>query len=247
MPRHGELDLEDLFARRSEDDAREELVRHYLPMARSLARRYMSSGQALEDLEQVASVGLLKAIDGYDPDRGSFPSYAVPTILGELRRHHRDRGWSVRVPRRLQEQVLAVRNAVSALAQDLGASPTVEQVARHVGASEEDVLEALDAQDAYSTKSLDVPVDDEGSVSLADRIGTGAEGLEVAEGWAELAPHLRRLSERERRILALRFFEDRTQTQIGRELGISQMHVSRLLARAIETLREALLEEGVEG
>lgn len=230
----------ELFARRDDPCVRDELVRHYLPLARSLARRYAGSGQALEDLEQVAGLGLLKAIDGFDAGKGQFESYAVPTILGELRRHHRDRGWSVRVPRRLQENVLSIKAAMATLSQDLKASPTVNQIADHTGLSYGDVLEALDAQDAYSTTSLSSPVDDEGKTALSDRLEAPDDGIEIAEGWADLLPHLRRLPEREQRIIALRFFADRTQTEIATELGISQMHVSRLLSRSLEMMREAL-------
>lgn len=233
-------DVLELFSNRDDPCVRDELVRHYLPLSRSLARRYAGSGQPLEDLEQVAGLGLLKAIDGFDSEKGQFESYAVPTILGELRRHHRDRGWSVRVPRRLQESVLSVKAAMATLSQDLKASPTVSEIAQHTGMSEDDVLEALDAQDAYSTTSLSAPVDDDGNTSLSDRLEAPDDGIEIAEGWADLLPHLRRLPEREQRIIALRFFADRTQTEIADELGISQMHVSRLLSRSLEMMREAL-------
>lgn len=233
---------EDLFDRREEDGVRDRLAEHYLPLAQGLARRYRHCGQPMEDLVQVACIGLVKAIDRFEPVRGvSFESYAVPTILGELKRYHRDRGWSVRMPRQLQELALHVKDTIPELAQELGRSPTVGEVAEHSDLSEEDVLEALDAQDAYTSMSLDTPLGAAGeSMTLADTIATDDEQLEIAEEWAECAPHLRSLPDRERRLIELRFFRDRTQSEIARELGISQMHVSRLLSQTLETLREAV-------
>lgn len=236
-----EVLVHELFRSRDDPGAREELVAHYLPLAESLARRYQHSGQPLDDLIQVASIGLLKALDRFDQERGvSFESYAIPTILGELKRYHRDQGWSVRMPRRLQEQTLLIKDAIPLLSQDLGRSPTIREISNHTHLSEEEVLEAMDAQDAYASVSLDAPIDSDSDGTLSDRLASDAEEYELAEEWAEFEPHLRALPERERRILMLRFFGDWTQSRIAEELGISQMHVSRLLSQTLARLREAL-------
>lgn len=232
----------DLFSNKEEPGVRDELIERYLPLAESLSRRYQHSGQPLDDLVQVASIGLLKAVDRFDPERGvTFESYAIPTILGELKRYHRDQGWSVRMPRRLQEHTLLIKDAVPVLAQDLGRSPTIAEISGHTHLSEEEVLEAMDAQDAYASISLDAPIDDDSdSATLGDRLHTDEDEFSVAEEWAEFEPHLRALPERERRIIVLRFFRDWTQSQIADELGISQMHVSRLLSQTLQRLREAV-------
>ncbi len=233
--------VRELFERREESAARDALVERYLPLAESLARRYQHSGQALDDLVQVASIGLLKAVDRFDPDRGvNFESYAIPTILGELKRYHRDQGWSVRMPRRLQELTLQIKDSIPQLSQELGRSPTIAEIANHAQLSQEEVLEAMDAQDAYASISLDAPID-EGSESttLSDRLFVDNEDFELAEQWAEFEPHLRALPDREQRIIVLRFFRDWTQSQIAEELGISQMHVSRLLSQTLQKLRDA--------
>ncbi len=237
-----EESAEERFGRRDDPSVRQELIEHYLPLAQNLARRYQRSGQPLEDLVQIASIGLIKAVDGFDASRGaSFESYAVPTILGELKRYHRDRGWSVRMPRRLQEHSLLLKDAVPRLSQELGRSPTIAEIAGQTDQSGEEVLEALDAQDAYASLSLDAPMDNAGeSSTLADRVATPGDDLETVEEWAEFEPHLRRLPERERRIIVLRFFRDWTQSEIAEELGISQMHVSRLLSQTLRSLRDAV-------
>lgn len=238
------LDADDdtaaLFERVSSDpEARAALVERYRSLAESLARRYQGYGEALDDLVQVASIGLINAIDRFDPKRGvSFAAFATPTIVGELKRHFRDRGWAIRVPRRLQENTLKFRRTLSELTQALGRSPTVAELAQATGLSQEDVLEAGDALLAYTTTSLDAPVGDE--VTLADTLASGDKDLEVAEGWADLSPHIDRLPERERTILVLRFFRGLTQTEIAEVVGVSQMHVSRLLGRALTALRRAL-------
>jgi RNA polymerase sigma-B factor len=236
----------ELFDQREDPAVRDELIERYIPLAESLARRYQHSGQPLDDLVQVASIGLVKAVDRFDPQRGvTFESYAIPTILGELKRYHRDQGWSVRMPRRLQEHTLLIKDAVPALAQELGRSPSIAEIAAHAQLSEEEVLEAMDAQDAYASISLDAPMDDDSdSSTLSDRLSTSDEDFTIAEEWAEFEPHLRALPERERRILVLRFFRDWTQSQIADELGISQMHVSRLLSQTLQKLRAAVA--GVE-
>jgi RNA polymerase sigma-B factor len=233
---------DELFARRDEPGVRDQLIERFLPLAESLARRYQHAGQPIEDLTQVACIGLINAVDRFDGSRGvSFQSYAVPTILGELKRYHRDRGWSIRVPRRLQEHALMVKNAVPILCQELGRSPTLPEIGEHTGLSEEEVLEALDAQEAYTSVSLDASVDWDGESSpLGERLAAEDVDLELTEDWAEFVPHLKRLPPREQRIIVLRFFGDRTQSEIADELGISQMHVSRLLSRALESLRDAV-------
>jgi len=232
---------EELFARlRNDPDAREDLVRLHFPLVEYLARRFAGRGEPVEDLVQVASIGLLKAIDRFDPDRGvKFSTYATPTIIGELKRHFRDKGWAMRVPRRLQEIGLQLSRVVSEMYQELGRSPTVSEIADRSGLTDDDVLEGMDAIHAHSIGSLDAPTDDEGQTS-AGRLGAEDETYELLEGWASVAPHLEKLPERERSILYLRFFRGMTQSQIAERLGISQMHVSRILSRTLLVLREAV-------
>jgi len=215
-------------------------VEAFMPLARSLARRYHRGEEPLEDLEQVAAMGLLKAIDGFDPDRGSaFASFAVPTIVGELRRHFRDKGWAIRVPRDLQELALAVQRKEDAIATEVGRPATANEVAHALRRSVEDVLEARDALRAMRPASLDRPAagaEDEDELPLA-RIGAADPGYDRSEAAATLAHLTAGLPERERTILVLRFGGDLTQSEIGAHLGISQMHVSRLLRRTLEGLR----------
>jgi RNA polymerase sigma-B factor len=231
----------ELFERLSGDPtAREELVRLHYPLVEYLARRFAGRGEPVDDLVQVASIGLLKAIDRFDRERGvKFSTYATPTIIGELKRHFRDKGWAMRVPRRLQEIGLQLSRVVSEMYQDLGRSPTVPEIAERSGLSEDDVLEGMDAIHAHSIGSLDAPTDDEGQTS-GGRLGAEDETYELLEGWASVAPHLERLPDRERHILYLRFFRGMTQSQIADKLGISQMHVSRILSRTLLLLREAV-------
>ena len=219
---------------------RNELVTAHLGLAEYLARRFDNRGEQVDDLVQVASVGLVKAVDRFDPDRGlEFATYATPTIVGELKRHFRDKGWAVRVPRRVQELHLRLSPAVAALGQELGRSPTIAEIARHAGASEEEVLEAIEAGNAYRTSSLDAPVKgDEPGQSLGDRLGEDDERLSDTEDWMTLSPLVAELPRRERVILHLRFFQGKTQSEIAERMGISQMHVSRLLARSLTQLRE---------
>jgi RNA polymerase sigma-B factor len=222
--------------------ARRELVERYLPLARSLARRYQRRGEPLDDLVQVASLGLVKALDRFEPDRGlSFSSYAVPTILGELRRYFRDTGWALHVPRGMQERALQVNAAVDELTEEYGKSPTPQQVADHLDLPVEEVLEAAAAGAAYETSSLDAPVrsGDDGKQTIAESHGERDEGFELVEDRASVGAALKALPERERLILHLRFVEDLTQSEIAQQIGVSQMHVSRLIRRALERVRLA--------
>ena len=221
---------------------RGELVELHLPLVEYLARRFRNRGEWLDDLTQVATIGLIKSIDRFDLDRGvEFSTYATPTIVGEIKRHFRDKGWAVRVPRRLQELKLALTKAISDLAQRLGRAPTVAELAAHLQMSEEEVLEGLESANAYSTVSLDAPDSgDEDAPAVAESLGMLDEALEGVEYRESLKPLLERLPPREKRILLLRFFGNMTQSQIATELGISQMHVSRLLARTLTQLREGL-------
>jgi len=221
---------------------RDELVELHLPLVEYLARRFRNRGEWLDDLVQVATIGLIKSIDRFDLDRGvEFSTYATPTIVGEIKRHFRDKGWAVRVPRRLQELKLALTKAVSDLAQREGRAPTVSELAEHLGMSEEEVLEGLESANAYSTVSLDAPDSgDEDAPAVADSLGIVDDALEGVEYRESLKPLLEQLPAREKKILLLRFFGNMTQSQIAAELGISQMHVSRLLARTLSQLREGL-------
>jgi RNA polymerase sigma-B factor len=228
--------------RQGDGAAREQLVERFLPLARQLARRYQRADEPLDDLIQVASLGLLKAIDRFDPDRQvAFSSYAVPTILGELKRHFRDRTWSVRVPRDLQELALRVDKTVAELSRELHRSPSVGEIAEAAGASEEQVLEALEAAGAYRAASFDAPHggDEDSGESFADSVGREEIGFGLAEDRATLARLLAAISPREREVLRLRFVEDLTQAEIGARIGVSQMQVSRLIRQALGRLRIA--------
>jgi RNA polymerase sigma-B factor len=235
-------ELEDQFiayARHHDPALREQLVARHLGLAEYLARRFANRGEPLEDLVQVASLGLINAVDRFDPERGAeFSTYATHTIVGELKRHFRDKGWAIRAPRRMQELYLRLGKAVAALSQELGRSPTIAELASELRASEEEVLEALEAGQAYRSASLDAAVNEEGD-ALAKRLGEEDQSLEEAESRAMLSPLLAQLPPRERLILELRFFEGLTQSEIAARLGISQMHVSRLLARSVAQLRAA--------
>jgi len=224
---------------------REKLVDQYIGLVEFLARRFRNRGEPLEDLVQVGTIGLLKAIDRFDLEREvEFSTYATPTIVGELKRHFRDKGWAVRVPRRLQELHLELTKVISSLGQELGRSPTVPEIAESAGISEETVLEGMEIAHAYSFTSLDAPIDsdDAESSSFADQMGSEDDQLENLEYRASLAPEMAKLPERERKILYLRFYRGMTQSEIADRLGISQMHVSRLLNRTLMRLREALGE-----
>ena len=221
--------------------AREELVQRFMPLARDLALRYSYTDEPVDDLVQVASLGLLKAIDRFEPGRGTkLTSYAVPTILGELKRHFRDKGWALHVPRDLQERTLAVARERETLTKRLGRSPTVRELAAAVGCSSEQVLEAVEAATGYEATSLDAPVAGEKDSSpLVDLVGGDDGSYTLVHTRHALASAWRELPEIERSVLALRFREDLTQREIGERIGFSQMHVSRLLRRALNRLETA--------
>jgi RNA polymerase sigma-B factor len=218
--------------------ARDELVERFLPLARQLARRYQRANEPLDDLVQVASIGLIKAVDRFDPDRGTaFSSYAVPTILGELKRYFRDAGWAVHVPRGMQERVIALNQAVSKLSRELGRSPSPAELAESLQVPREEVLETMEAAIAYDATSLEAPRGDAEGDSYAESLGAEDERFELIEYTAAIAPTLQALPERDRVVLHLRFVEDLTQTEIADRIGVSQMHVSRLIRRALTRLR----------
>ena len=223
----------------SRDQAlRDDLVTAHMGLAEYLARRFTNRGEPLDDLIQVAALGLLKAVDRFDPERGlEFSTYATPTIVGELKRHFRDKGWAVRVPRRVQELHLRLGSGVGILSQELGRSPTIGEIAQSAAVSEEEVLEAIEAGHAYRFTSLDAPAGNDEELSLSSELGAEDQGLIDSEHRVALSPLIAQFPPRERMILHLRFFEGMTQSEIASRLGISQMHVSRLLARALTQLR----------
>jgi RNA polymerase sigma-B factor len=222
---------------------RDELVHLHMPIVEYVARRFYGRGEPMNDLVQVASIGLINALDRFDPARGlEFTSYATPTIIGEIKRYFRDKGWIVRVPRRLQEVRSAMGPATADLNQQLGRSPTVAELAARIGATDDEVVEALESGNAYSPASIEAQTDPASGWSLADTLGFDDAGIEQIEYRESLKPLLASLGERERTILVLRFFHNRTQSQIAEEIGLSQMHVSRLLARTLAQLRTGLAD-----
>jgi RNA polymerase sigma-B factor len=238
--------LAELFDRRTEPDAKRELVEMFDGLAQRLARRFRGRGVALDDLVQVARYGLLKAIDRFDPEREvMFSTYAGRTIIGEIKHYFRDQAWSVRVPRSLQNLWLDVSRAVDELTHSLGRSPSILEIADQLEVDEEQVLEALDAGAAYTASSLDRTVGEDGESTVVDHIGDVDPEFETAAVRGALVGHLRTLPERERTVLYLRFFDGRTQAEIAMEIGVSQVHVSRILSRTLEDLR-AELGHGVE-
>ncbi len=224
---------------------RADLVRLHLPLVEHLARRFRNRGEPLDDLVQVGTIGLIKAVDRFDLQRGvEFSTYATPTIVGEIKRWFRDKGWSIRVPRRLQELRLSLVTATGELTQELGRSPTVAELANRLSISEDEILEGLESANAYSTVSLDAPESATwDGPSVGEALGEDDDALATVEFRESLRPLLAALAPRERRIVVLRFFRQMTQTQIAAEVGMSQMHVSRLLARSLATLREGLTAE----
>lgn len=252
---HGQRTLDDRrllmrFHESRDPKAREVLVERFLPLARQLARRYQRTNEPLDDLVQVASVGLVKAIDRFDPERGTaFSTFAVPTILGELKRYFRDSGWAVHVPRGMQERAMKLDEAVETLHRKLGRSPSTKEVAAQLGQSEEEVLEAMEAQGAYDAVSLEQHRSDDSQSgdTYADKLATEEDQYEMVEYEATIAPTLRALPPRDRVILHLRFSEDLTQSEIAERIGVSQMHVSRLIRRALARLRAVANASEPEG
>ncbi|MEX1134905.1 MAG: SigB/SigF/SigG family RNA polymerase sigma factor [Acidimicrobiia bacterium] len=238
--------LAELFDERDQPDAKRELVERFDGLAQRLARRFRGRGVALDDLVQVARYGLLKAIDRFDPEREVlFSTYAGRTIIGEIKHYFRDQAWSVRVPRSLQNLWLEVSRAVDELTHSLGRSPSIAEIAEQLEVDEEQVLEALDAGAAFTASSLDRTVGEDGESTVVDHIGDIDPAFETAAVRGALAVHLRTLPERERTVLYLRFYDGRTQAEIAKEIGVSQVHVSRILSRTLEDLR-AELGHGVE-
>jgi RNA polymerase sigma-B factor len=220
---------------------RDQTIAAFLPLAQRLARRYSRRGEPYEDLVQSATIGLIKAVDRYDPQRGvDFIAYAIPTILGEIKRYFRDHTWAIRIPRRLQEMRMAINEANSTLTHTLGRVPTVADVAAYLGVADEAVIEGLEGARAYSATSLSAPVGADGGTELGDTLGAVDHGYELAELHLALGPAMERLRPREREIITLRYFGNQTQTQIAARIGTSQMHVSRLLAAALAKLRTEL-------
>ncbi|MFP5363350.1 MAG: SigB/SigF/SigG family RNA polymerase sigma factor [Thermoleophilia bacterium] len=229
-------------AHRGDERSREELTKRFMPLARSLALRYQRSGEPLDDLMQVAALGLVKAVRRFDPARDiAFSSYAVPTILGEIKRYFRDRTWAVRVPRSLQELSLRIDRVVSGLSEELHRSPSVKEIAAAVDATEEEVLEALQAGGAYRAVSFEAPAggaaDD--AATLAESVGVSESGFDRAEERATLDALLDCVSDREREVLRMRFEQDMTQAEIGAAIGVSQMQISRIIRQALQRLRDA--------
>jgi len=245
--RSSERDLFRRYQLGGDRASREALVERFLPLARQLARRYRRSIEPVEDLEQVASLSLVKAIDRFDLSRGTaFSSFLVPTVLGELKRHFRDSAWSAHVPRRMQERVMRVTRAIDDLSSEKGHSPSLGEIADHTAQTTEHVLEAMEASHAFHARPIEVPeADGEPGGDYLAALGRRDRGFELAELGAAVKPVVKGLPDREREILRLRFVEDLTQSQIADRVGISQMHVSRLIRGTVEALREAADEDAV--
>jgi RNA polymerase sigma-B factor len=238
-------DPETPTARRA--DCRDELVSLHLPLVDHCARRFINRGEPFDDLVQVGTIGLIKSVDRFDTGRGvEFSTYATPTIIGEIKRYFRDKGWAIRVPRRLQELRMAISAVTGDLSQELGRSPTPREIAVKIGVGVEEVMEGLESANAYSTLSLDASDSNEdgSGASMLDTLGADDEALDHVEIRESIKPLIEQLPSREKRILMLRFFGGMTQSQIAAEIGVSQMHVSRLLNRTLEQLRLSLSEVG---
>ncbi len=227
------------------DGARDDLVHLHLPLVEHCARRFRNRGEPYEDLVQVGTIGLIKSVDRFDTLRGvEFSTYATPTIIGEIKRYFRDKGWAIRVPRRLQELRMQIGAATAELTQSLGRSPTLRELAESIECTVEEIVEGIESSNAYSTLSLDASDDsDDSTASMLDAIGINDAGLEHVEIRESIKPLLDRLDPREKKILLLRFFKNMTQSQIAEEIGVSQMHVSRLLTRTLEQLRTSLEQQ----
>jgi len=244
--RQSDKDLLRAYHERGDLSAREELIERYMSLVRSLARRYSYRGEQLDDLVQIGAIGLIKAIDRFDVDRGvELTTYATPNIIGEIKRHFRDKGWSVRVPRGLQELNVQLSKLIEEQTVELGRSPTIPELAKVAGVEEEAVVEALESGRAYTSVSLSTGggQDDEGELDPLESLGAEEPQYEVSKDRAVLAPGFRVLDERERKILHLRFFKGLTQSQIAQQVGISQMHVSRLIRRSLEKIRDEIAAE----
>ena len=243
MPRIDDKILLRRYHEQGDLQAREKLIEQYMSLVRSLARRYSYRGEQLDDLVQIGAIGLIKAIDRFDVDRGvELTTYATPNIIGEIKRHFRDKGWAVRVPRGLQELNVQLSRLMETLTVELGRSPTIPELAQAAGAQEEEVLEALESGRAYSSLSLSQGSSGDGEDDLdpMESLGSEEHQYEVSEDRAVLAPGFKVLDERERMILQLRFFDGLTQSQIAQQVGISQMHVSRLIRRSLEKIRDEI-------
>jgi RNA polymerase sigma-B factor len=228
--------------------ARDRLIEQHLPLARALAGRYAGRSEQLDDLVQVASIGLIKAIDRFDVSRGvELTTYAIPTIIGELKRHFRDKGWSAHVPRRLKELSLQLSRLVEELSAKQGRSPTVAELAKAAGTNEEEIVEALEVGQAYSALSLSTANDDDSGVDPLSALGQTEDGFETSDDRVLLQPGFRALDERERKIMTLRFYAGLTQSEIAQEVGISQMHASRLIRRSLDKMREGIESSGRSG
>ncbi len=240
----------ELFARLHDDDAgreqreaaRDGLVHLHLPLVEHCARRFRNRGEPFEDLVQVGTIGLIKAVDRFETDRGvEFSTYATPTVIGEIKRHFRDKGWAIRVPRRLQELRMQIGSTTGELTQKLGRSPTPRELAEVIGCTVEEIMEGIESSHAYATLSLDATDDnDDGPPAMLATLGVEDANIEHVEVRESIKPLLEGLGEREKRILLLRFFKNMTQSQIAEEIGVSQMHVSRLLTRTLTQLRTSL-------
>jgi RNA polymerase sigma-B factor len=246
MPERNDRELLRRYHDHGDLQAREQLIEQYMSLVRSLARRYSYRGEQLEDLVQIGAIGLIKAIDRFDLERGvELTTYATPNIIGEIKRHFRDKGWSVRVPRGLQELNVQLSRLIEQLTVQFGRSPTIGELAKASDSTEEEVLEALESGRAYSSLSLSTGGggDSDEELDPLESIGEEEHEYEVSEDRAVLAPGFRALDDRERRILHLRFFEGLTQSQIAQQVGISQMHVSRLIRRSLEKIRAEIAED----
>jgi RNA polymerase sigma-B factor len=243
-----------LFQQLADDPAaKDSIVELFQPLNEYLARRFAGRGEPLDDLIQVANIGLLGAIERFDPSREvQFSTYAAATMVGELKRHFRDKGWTIRVPRRLQELGLRINRLLPTISQDLGRSPTIAELATRLEVEEEDVVDAMEAAQAYSTMSLDAPINEDGGTAV-DTLGDVDPSMERLDEWESIAPAIRDLPARERRVLYLRFFSGLTQSEIAEEIGVSQMHVSRILSQTLRVLRGSLEtpddepQEGAQG
>ncbi|MFC6287373.1 RNA polymerase sigma factor SigF [Nocardioides sp. GCM10027113] len=235
---------DDARSQAERDQARTDLIHLHLPLVEHCARRFRNRGEPFEDLVQVGTIGLIKSIDRFDGSRGvEFSTYATPTIIGEIKRYFRDKGWAIRVPRRLQELRMQIGTATAELTQALGRSPTPRELADKIGVSVEEIVEGIESSNAYSTLSLDASDDhDDSPTTMLDALGVEDVNLAHVEIRESLKPLLDKLPAREKKILLLRFFRNMTQSQIAEEIGVSQMHVSRLLNRTLEQLRASLEE-----